>query len=66
MLEAIVLVVFPFCMVFAAVSDTLSMKIANTVPILLIATFLLVAPFAGLSIADIGWHSACRHRGAGR
>ncbi len=56
MLEAIILVVFPFCMVFSAVSDTLSMKIANTVPALLIATFLLVAPLTGMPLEQIGWH----------
>jgi prepilin peptidase CpaA len=31
MLEALIFVVFPFCMVFAAVSDMLSMTIANRV-----------------------------------
>lgn len=56
MIEAIILVVFPFCMVFSAVSDMLSMKIANTVPLVLLATFLLVAPLAGMPLADIGWH----------
>ena len=35
MLEALIFVVFPFCMVFAAVSDTLSMTIANRVSLLL-------------------------------
>ena len=32
MLEALIFVVFPFCMLFAAISDMLSMTIANRVP----------------------------------
>ncbi|TIP98330.1 MAG: peptidase, partial [Mesorhizobium sp.] len=35
MLEALIFVVFPFCMLFAAISDMLSMTIANRVPVLL-------------------------------
>lgn len=58
MLEALIFVVFPFCMVFAAVSDLLSMTIANRVPLLLIATFLVVAPLTGMSWADFAWHLA--------
>lgn len=56
MLEAVIFVIFPFCMVFSAISDTLSMKIANTVPLILTATFLLVAPFTGMPLDQIGWH----------
>lgn len=56
MLEAIILVVFPFCMVFAAVSDMLSMRIANAVPLVLLGTFLLAAPIAGMPVEQIGWH----------
>lgn len=58
MIEALVFVVFPFCMVFAAVSDMLSMTIANRVPLLLLAVFLLVAPLTGMAWADIGLHLA--------
>ena len=56
MLEAIIFVVFPFCMVYAAVSDVLSMKIGNIVPLLLVATFVLVAPLTGMSASIIGMH----------
>lgn len=56
MLEALIFVVFPFCMVYAAVSDTLSMTIANRVPLLLIAVFLIVAPLTGLAWPLIGLH----------
>jgi prepilin peptidase CpaA len=58
MLEALIFVVFPFCMVFAAVSDMLSMTIANRVSVILIATFALVAPFTGMDWTAYGWHFA--------
>lgn len=58
MLEALIFVVFPFCMVFAAVSDMLSMTIANRVPVLLLAVFAVVAPLTGMDWATYGWHFA--------
>jgi prepilin peptidase CpaA len=58
MLEAAVFVVFPFAMVFAAISDLLTMTIANRVSLLLIATFALVAPFTGMDMATYGMHFA--------
>jgi len=56
MIEAIILVVFPFCMLFAATSDLLSMTIANRVPLILVGTFVAVAPFTGMEMTAIGWH----------
>ena len=58
MIEALIFVVFPFCMVFAAVSDMLSMTIANRVSLVLIATFAVVAPLTGMEWATYGWHFA--------
>ena len=58
MLEALIFVVFPFCMLFAAFSDMLSMSIANRVPLLLVAAFLVVAPLTGMDLTAIGWHLA--------
>lgn len=58
MLEALIFVVFPFCMVFAIVSDMVSMTIANRVSLLLVATFAAVAPLTGMAWADFGWHFA--------
>lgn len=58
MLEAVIFVVFPFCMVYAAISDSMSMTIANRVTILLIATFAVVAPLAGMDWAEYGMHFA--------
>src|SRR6185295_10542213 len=58
MLEALIFVVFPFCMVFAAVSDMLSMTIANRVSIILVVTFAVVAPLTGMDWTSYGWHFA--------
>ena len=58
MLEALIFVVFPFCMVFAAVSDMLSMTIANRVSVVLVAAFAIVAPLTGMDWASYGWHFA--------
>ena len=58
MLEALIFVVFPFCMLFAAISDALSMTIANRVPLLLLAAFAVVAPLTGMAWSDFGLHFA--------
>ena len=58
MLEALIFVVFPFCMLFAAISDMLSMTIANRVPVLLVVVFALVAPLTGMEWAAYGGHFA--------
>ncbi|MBN9241338.1 MAG: prepilin peptidase [Mesorhizobium sp.] len=58
MLEALIFVVFPFCMLFAAISDMLSMTIANRVSLVLVGAFVAVAPLTGMAWADFGWHLA--------
>lgn len=58
MLEAVIFVVFPFCMVYAAVSDMLSMTIANRVSLIMIATFAVVAPLTGMDWGIYGMHFA--------
>ncbi|MFA6153966.1 prepilin peptidase [Mesorhizobium sp.] len=58
MLEALIFVVFPFCMLFAAISDMLSMTIANRVPVLLLVVFAVVAPLTGMPWAAFGMHFA--------
>lgn len=58
MIEALIFVVFPFCMVFAAVSDMVSMTIANRVSLILVATFAVAAPLTGMDWASYGWHFA--------
>ncbi|MEX0345604.1 MAG: prepilin peptidase [Rhizobiaceae bacterium] len=58
MLAAIILVIFPFCMAFAAISDMISMTIANRISIVLAVTFLLVAPMTGMDWSTYAWHLA--------
>lgn len=58
MLQAAILVVFPFCMAFAIVSDMVSMTIANRVSVILVVSFALIAPFTGMGWADYGLHFA--------
>lgn len=60
MLETLIFVVFPFAMVFAAISDLLSMKIQNRVSVILVLTFAVVAPFTGM-----GWTAFSLHFAAG-
>ena len=56
MLTASIFVIFPFCMLFAAISDVLSMTIANRVSVILIAAFAVIAPMTGMDWATYGWH----------
>lgn len=52
------LLFFPALMAFAAASDLLTMTIRNTVSLLLVAGFLILAPASGMPLAEIGWHIA--------
>ncbi len=56
MTEAAIFVVFPLCLAMAAFSDLFTMTIPNRVSAILLATFVVVAPFAGLGIEQIGLH----------
>lgn len=58
MIEAAVFVIFPFCMAYAAVSDLLSMTIANRVSLVLVAAFAVLAPLTGMGWQDYGMHFA--------
>jgi prepilin peptidase CpaA len=58
MLEALIFVIFPFCMVYAAVSDMVSMTIANRVSVILVVAFAVAAPLTGMDWAAYGWHFA--------
>jgi prepilin peptidase CpaA len=57
MLEAAILVVFPFAMAHAAISDMLSMTIANRVSLLLIGSFAILAPLTGMPLYALGMHA---------
>lgn len=56
MLEAAILVIFPFCMLHAAVSDMVSMTIANRVSLLLAGSFVVLAPLTGMEWSVYAWH----------
>lgn len=56
MLAAAIFVIFPFCMAYAAISDMLSMTIANRVSLLLVVAFVALAPLTGMSWSSYGWH----------
>ncbi len=58
MIVAAIFVVFPFCLAFSALSDALTMTIPNRVPVILMATFAIVAPLAGLGLSEIAIHIA--------
>ncbi|MGL4490598.1 MAG: A24 family peptidase [Rhizobiaceae bacterium] len=58
MLEAAILIVFPFAMAHAATSDLLTMTIANRVSIILIASFAVLAPLTGMDWLTYGMHFA--------
>ena len=49
---------FPAAVAFAAAMDVFSLTIPNRISLFLIATFFCLAPIAGLSLTDIGWHVA--------
>jgi prepilin peptidase CpaA len=59
MFEAATLLFFPALMVFAAVSDLLTMTISNCVSITLTFLFIVMAFACGLPAAEIFWHLAC-------
>lgn len=56
MIAAAILVIFPLCMAVAAFCDLFTMTIPNRVSVILLASFLVVAPLAGLGLMEIGWH----------
>lgn len=56
MLEAAIFIIFPFCMVYAAVSDMVSLTIANRVSVLLVVAFAVLAPLTGMAWPEVGMH----------
>ena len=58
MITALIFVIFPFAMIYAALSDMFTMTIANRVSLMLIVTFVAIAPFIGLSWTQFGLHVA--------
>ena len=58
MIHTAILAILPLCLAVAAISDLMTMTIPNRVSLLLALTFLLAAPVAGLSLADVAMHLA--------
>jgi prepilin peptidase CpaA len=58
MLKAISLTLFPATMAFAASSDLFTMTIANRVPLILVAGFVVLALLTGTGAVEIAWHFA--------
>ncbi|ATU92869.1 A24 family peptidase [Phyllobacterium zundukense] len=56
MIEAAILIVFPFAMAFAGVSDLLSMTIQNRVSLILVVSFAVLAPLTGMPWDLYGMH----------
>jgi prepilin peptidase CpaA len=56
MLEAAILLIFPLCMLYAAISDAVSMTIANGISVVLVVAFAVIAPLTGMDWATYGWH----------
>lgn len=58
MVTAAILLIFPLCMAMAASSDLLTMTIPNRVSLLLLGSFLAIAPFTGMGLHDFLVHLA--------
>lgn len=56
MLEIVLVLFFPFFMIYAAASDLFSMTISNMVSVILIAGFMVFAFAIGMDWSTIGWH----------
>ncbi len=56
MLLAGAVIMFPLLMIFAAMSDLVTMTISNKVSVTLVAGFMIIAPLAGLPLSVIGWN----------
>jgi prepilin peptidase CpaA len=53
---ALILVIFPICMAYAAFSDLVSMTIENRVPLLLVAAFFFVALLVDFPFEEMASH----------
>ncbi|MEZ5923535.1 MAG: prepilin peptidase [Hyphomicrobiaceae bacterium] len=58
MFELLLWCVFPWAMAYAGSMDLVTMTIPNRISILLVAGFVALAPFAGLSAYEIAMHLA--------
>lgn len=54
--EFCVLLIFPFALIYAGISDAMSFTISNRISLALFIGFILLVPFSGLSLGEIGAH----------
>ncbi len=57
-LELALLLIFPAAMAFAAAMDLFTMTIPNKISLFLIAAFVILAPFVGITLEQFAWHLA--------
>lgn len=58
LLSNLLIVFFPAMLIFAAVSDLMTMTIPNRISLILLAAFPLAAFLGGLDLGDVGLHAA--------
>ncbi|MBL4726478.1 MAG: prepilin peptidase [Rhizobiaceae bacterium] len=58
MLDTLLILFFPFFMIFAAASDLVSMQISNKISLALMAGFMVFAVWMEMDLVTIGWHWA--------
>ncbi len=56
MMAATLLLILPLCLLTAALTDLFEMKIPNSVPLVLLLGFAVMAAVLGLPWGDVGWH----------
>jgi prepilin peptidase CpaA len=52
--DALLLTLFPACMIFAACYDLFTMTVPNRISLALVAGFLILAPLVGFSLEQVG------------
>ena len=52
----VIITIFPMCLAFAAVMDTLTMTIPNRISAILLLSFLSLAPLIGMDWQTFGYH----------
>ncbi|KQC49693.1 peptidase [Candidatus Liberibacter solanacearum] len=56
MVFSVIFLVLPFCLISAGLSDLFSTMIPNRISVVLLGSFLLIAPFVGLGYEEIALH----------
>ncbi|MDR6103840.1 prepilin peptidase CpaA [Agrobacterium larrymoorei] len=54
MAVSVVFLLLPFCLAFAAFTDLFTMTIPNRISIILVCSFLIVAPLSGMTVGTVG------------